>query len=210
MYHARLFQDTTGIKVLENIAEKSKEVLEAFKKNETIMNRFGKTIVELQDIRTAVEGLGDAPSRRALEFVLQGTFNLIEKAYVELAYSLIDEQIEELKIDEASFWEEPIIEYIMETWWPKRRVYTNKILMIDINKYPESLEFNWKEFMSEKFYTCGVFNFLKQLRNLLTHVKTSKYHESFTEQLFTKDFLTYWNKMNTAIAIYIISYLVKE
>jgi hypothetical protein len=204
LYQNRFMQSRKGAEIIANVVLHASTLLPQMYKDEYLMKYYGKTISELVEIRSLTQS---EFSESELESLLLRTFNLIEKAYVELAYSLIDEEILKNKIDEEQFWEEPIMEYVMETWWPKRRVYRNRILLIDISKFPQEMKFDYKNFMSDKFYGCGIFGFLKQLRNQLTHVKTSGYHEKLTKELFTKEFLNYWCQMNTSIAIYIISYL---
>lgn len=207
LYQNRFMQSRRGVEILNSITVESSEILDLLANDEETAKFYGKTIDELVSLRNEANRQDRKWSTEELQTLLQRTFNLIEKAYVELAYSIIDDQIAKNHIDETNFWEEPIMEYIMETWWPKRRVYRNRILLIDINNFPKDMKFEYKNFMSDKFYKSGIFGFLKQLRNQLTHVKTSGYHEELTKELYTEEFMSYWCRMNAAIAIYIISYL---
>jgi hypothetical protein len=208
LYQQRFFQSSKGIEILTNISDLAGQLLNDFQTEPEIMGYFGKTIAELVDVRDNALEARTAINSQQLENALLLTFNSIEKAYVELAYAKINNQIKAKNIDQAEFWEEPIMEYIMETWWPKRRVYKNQILIIDIENYPNELKFEWKQFMGSEFYECGIFNFLKQLRNQLTHVKTSTYHDNLMKELFTDDFMNYWCQMNASITMYIIAYLM--
>jgi hypothetical protein len=79
------------------------QLLNDFQTEPEIMGYFGKTIAELVDVRDNALEARTAINSQQLENALLLTFNSIEKAYVELAYAKINNQIKAKNIDQAEF-----------------------------------------------------------------------------------------------------------